>query len=90
MFAKWRFTNMNRLKHPLYSVRNWVFVFGLLVTALLMVYPLDVMAGRVILGLLGINLLYGWRRNWIQHLSALRWFDDMSDENKEIKNDNQV
>ncbi len=85
---------MNRLKKPIYSVRNWVFIIGLLMVLLLLIYPFDVQAGRVILGFLGLLLLYGWHRNWIQHLSALKWFDDMSDEHSEeaggSENDNQI
>lgn len=68
---------MNKLKHPLYSQRNWIFIVGILMVLLLLVYPFDLWVGRIILAILGAMLLLGWRRNWLQHLSALKWFNDM-------------
>lgn len=78
---------MNRLKHPLYSQRNWVFIIGLLMVILLLVYPFDLWVGRIILTILATLLIWGWRRNWLQHLSALKWFNDMEDEDNDASMD---
>ena len=68
---------MKTFKHPLYSHRNWVFIIAILIVILLLVYPFDLWSGRLILFLLGVNLIYGLRRNWLQHLVVLKWFDDI-------------
>ncbi|MFV0432262.1 MAG: hypothetical protein ACK5MJ_08845 [Alphaproteobacteria bacterium] len=68
---------MKHLKHPIYSQRNWVFVVGIIMVILLLVYPFDLIAGRFLMGILALNLLYGWWRNWLQHLYCLKWFSHM-------------
>ncbi|MFV0322084.1 MAG: hypothetical protein ACK5LE_06875 [Alphaproteobacteria bacterium] len=60
--------------------KQWLIHTGILIVILLLVYPFDLTAGRIVLGILAVNLFYGWRRNWLQHLSALKWFDDMEGE----------